>query len=371
MSAGILGMGLWVPDTVRRNDAWPESFVRAFAERCDERRERDFTDVTRGATARPYEELFARHAAKYDDDPFKGAVERRVASSDVPTSQGDALAAMRALEDAGVDPKDVDLVLSSALVPDQLVPSNGPFIQAHLGCVNAAAIGVESYCSAALSQLDLASALVDCGRARLVLCVQSHQIGRINDLELPMSPIFGDGSTAFVVGRLAENRGVVTMVRGGDGALAAAVTHTYRATPGARWWLDATGPVCPGTGDFAAARTIADNVLAYGIESIKAACAQADLPLDAVAAFATIQPLVWYQAALADGLGVSLERFPTTHARYAHLGGAGVVANLIEARNLGLLSDGAPVVLYAHGAGITRFAAVVRWSESLSCSTTR
>jgi 3-oxoacyl-[acyl-carrier-protein] synthase III len=87
------------------------------------------------------------------------------------------------------------------------------------------------------------------------------------------------------------------------------------------------------------------------------------LPLDAVRAFITMQPMVWYQPALADALGVPPERLPSTYTTYAHIGGCAVVANLIEARARGLLADGVPVVLYAHGAGITRYAALVRWSS--------
>jgi 3-oxoacyl-[acyl-carrier-protein] synthase-3 len=363
MQAGIVGLGLWVPDRIRRNDEWPESFVSAFHEKRDERRREDFTDVARNSTPRPHDDLFRRHSAPYEDDPFKGATERRFAGPEEPTARGDAAAASRALEDAVVAPRDIDLIMSSALVPDQLVPSNGSFVQEQLGCVNAAAIGVESYCSAALSQLDLAAALVACGRARFVLCVQSHQIGRVNDLELPTSPIFGDASTAFVVGQVPEGRGLSTMVRGGDGSLRNAVTLAYRRNPAARWWCDAEGPVSPGSNDWIASRALTDNVLAYGIDTIRDVCGKAELPLDAVAAFATVQPLVWYQAALADGLGVSAARIPSTYGRYAHVGGAGVIANLIEARQLGMLTDRAPVVLFAMGAGLTRFAAVLRWHE--------
>ena len=85
------------------------------------------------------------------------------------------------------------------------------------------------------------------------------------------------------------------------------------------------------------------------------------MPLDAIAAIATIQPLVWYTAAVADGLGISGHRVPSTYTRFAHIGGAGVIANLIEARRSGLLYDGAPVVLYAHGAGVTRYGGLLRW----------
>ncbi len=359
--AGIVGMGLWIPESIRRNDAWPESFVRAFQQQRDARRSHDFTDIERTSSDRPYDELFVRHAGPYDDDPFKGATKRHVADSGVPTVHGDAAACRLALADGGLNAGDIDLLLSSAVVQDLLAPSNGPAIQHLVGCVRAPGIGVEAYCASTLAQLDLASGLVESGRARFVLCVVSHQLARINDLELPSSPIFGDGSAAFVVGRVPEGRGLVRMVRGGDGSLHGAVTHAFKNTPGATWWLDATGPIVPGINDLTAAKKITRNALAYPIDTIRELCAAVDMRTSEIAALATIQPLPWYQAALADGLAIAPERVPSTFSEYAHLGGAGVIANLLEARRRGFLVDGAKVVLYAHGAGITRYAAMLRW----------
>ena len=360
--AGIVGMGLWVPDEIRYNLAWPLSFVEAFDEKRQERTERDFTNVDRRPAPRPYEDLFLRHAGPHAADPFKSATVRRIASPDVPTVEGDTIAARRALEDAAVDPHDVDRILSSAIVPDRLAPSNGAGIQHLLGCKNAPGIGVEGFCSSAVAQLDLAAALVESGRARFVLCIQSHQIARANDLEDPSSPIFGDGTSAFLVGAVPSDRGLVHLTCDGDGSLAGAVTWRYKATPNVAWWANAVGPICPGTDDPAAVRLVADNSLAWPIDTIKRLCEEASVPIDAVAAVATIQPFLWYAPAIAEGLGLPAERVPTTFATYAHLGGAGPIANLIEARRRGLLCDGAAVVLYAHGAGVTRYSALLRWS---------
>ena len=155
----------------------------------------DLTYVERKVThPRPYEELFQRHGSPYDDDPFKGAVERRVSPSDEPTAHGDAKAAGAALEDARIKPEQVDIILSSALVPDRMAPSNGPGDPRRLGCVNATALGVESFCSSAPAQLEIAAGLVESGRARFVLCVQSHIVNRANPIEYPSSPIFGDAA---------------------------------------------------------------------------------------------------------------------------------------------------------------------------------
>lgn len=361
--AGIVGLALWAPERARPNDAWPEAFHVGWNQRREERRERDFTHIEQTLAARPFDEVFVRHALPFDADPFKGATARRVADDDVPSAECDARALGAALEDACVAPEDVDLVLSAALVPDRLVPSNGPAVQHLAGCKNAAGIGLEAFCSSALAQLDVAAALVEAGRARFVACVQSHLIARINDLEEPVSPIFGDASTAFIVGQVPDDRGLLEMVRGGDGRLAGGVTHAFKLTPGAAWWRDARAPVTPGSDDPAAAREIAQNVLQYPVETILELTRRTGVPLDAVRVFATIQPMVWYQPALADALGVAPDRIPSTYPTYAHIGSCGVVANLLEARARNLLSDGAPVVLYAHGAGITRYAALLRWSS--------
>jgi 3-oxoacyl-[acyl-carrier-protein] synthase-3 len=360
--AGIVGMGLWLPPEVRRNDAWPRSFVEAFEQARAARAARDFTAFAAHSESRPFDDLYAKHALPHESDPFKGATERRVSCDELPTAECDTRAARLALEDAGVDPGDVDLVVSSALVPDRLTPSNGPAIQHLVGCKRAAGIGVEAVCSSALAQLELAAALVEAGRARNVLCVQSHHLTRANDLSVPFSPLFGDASGAFVVGRVPEQRGVVRVLRDGDGSLAGGITFAYKQTPGARWYRDAAGPVHPGTEDLAATKYIGENLLRLPIEAIRNLCEQERVPLDAVSAVAMFQPSVWYQTAVADGLGISPERVPSTYARLAHIGAAGVVANLLEARSRGLLRDCAPVVLYAHGAGMTRYVALLRWS---------
>lgn len=360
--AGIIGMGLWTPERVRKNDAWPEAFVREFRRHTEGRKNQDFTHIEKKSEARPYDDLYDKHAGPYDSDPFKGAIERRVAPDDLPTAECDARAVALALKDARLEPRDVDLVLSSALVPDRIIPSNGPAIQHLAGCSNAAGVGVEAACSSALVQLELAAALVESGRARHVLCVQSHQIARALPLHLPFSPIFGDGSGAFVIGPVREGRGVAQILRAGEGALAGAVTWNYPGRPSTDWWRDVQGGVQPGSDDPNGARYIARNVVAFAVDTIRELCEKARVPLDAVAAIAMIQPLIWYQPAVAEGLGVAGSRVPSSYARFAHLGAAGVVANLIEARRRGLLHDGAPVVLYAHGAGLTRYAALVHWA---------
>ena len=362
MKAGIVGLGMWVPDEVRRNADWPDSFASAFNNR-GQRLRADFSVIDKHREARPYNDLYMRHAASYAEDPFKGAIRRRIAPVDQPAVVGDSIAVKRALAYARVDPNQVNLVLSAALVPDRITPSNGLEVAYLADCTNAAGMSVDSVCSSAVSQLDIATALVESGRARFVACVQSHQIGRINHMNHPASPLFGDASAAFLVGPVADDRGIVGVVRGGDGSLAGAITFGYRDNPAAKWWRDASGAVEHGSEDIDSAHRIGNNLLGYPLDTIAELCEATKFDIREAAAICMIQPVSWFQAAVAEGLGVSADRVPSTHAEYAHIGAAGVTANLIEARQRNLLYDGAPVILYAHGAGLTRFAVLLRWAE--------
>ncbi len=361
--AGIVGIGFWAPSTVRRNDAWSEEFVRGFHEHREARRKTDFTDHGQRSATRAYDELYAKHVRPYDADPFKGAVERRVADPAIPGARGDTVAAGRALEDAGVGAEAVDLVMSSAIPQDKLCPSNAPAVAQALGCKDVATLGLETYCASPVAQLDLAAALVESGRARYVLCVSSHQMARINDLRLPASPVFGDASSAFLVGEVPENRGVMHVLRGGDPSLRDGVALAVLERPDNVWWKGVPGPVVPGSDDLSAAKHVGQNLLRYPIDTLRELLESAKVPVDAVGVLSMIQPSTWFQAAVAEGLGIQASRVPSTYADFAHIGGCAIAANLLEARRAGLLNDGTVVAVYGHGAGFTRYAALLRWHE--------
>jgi 3-oxoacyl-[acyl-carrier-protein] synthase III len=81
---------------------------------------------------------------------------------------------------------------------------------------------------------------------------------------------------------------------------------------------------------------------------------------DKVQVLVSIQPRRWIPKAIAEALGASWY-VPQTFDELAHLGGCGLIANLIHASNTGVLKPGTSIVLYAQGAGFTRAAALLRW----------
>lgn len=352
MNATIRGLGAWVPDEVRGNDAWP----RAFHEQLESRTKKDISRIEPAADA--IGAIMMRHAAKNGEDPFRGTARRHVAPTSVSPSDAESFAATRALEDAGVDPRDVDLVLSHSLVPDRLTPPNAPLVAMKTGCTRAAAFGLDAVCASAVAQLVLGAAMIESGRAKFVLAVQSHLVFRTLDLLEPSSVFLGDAATAMVLGPAREGRGLVAHVARADGSLHGAVTWTREGAPSP--WYEG-GRMHPGSDDRDAVKRMSGQLLHLGVETCMELFDRARVRTEEIAAIASIQPTSWYTAALAEALSLPPDRVPSTYPQVAHIGAAGVVANLLEARSRGLLEDGALVALYAHGAGANRTGALVRW----------
>ena len=73
------------------------------------------------------------------------------------------------------------------------------------------------------------------------------------------------------------------------------------------------------------------------------------------------QPRKWFPAAVAESVGMSAEKAQDMFDELAHIGGCGIVVNLLEARNRGMRRPGSRALLYGMGAGITRAAAILDW----------
>src|SRR6266513_67483 len=95
-----------------------------------------------------------------------GIKQRRKAAPGEYTSQFAVRAALQAIERAGIDPLEIDLVLCAIVTPEQILPSTGCIIQAELGANKAAAMDVVAACSGFLYGLSLADSMIKTGQSR-------------------------------------------------------------------------------------------------------------------------------------------------------------------------------------------------------------
>lgn len=146
-----------------------------------------------------------------------GMRERRIAAKEEFTSTLGAKAAKAAIESAGIDSDEVDLILVATLTPDYMFPSTACLIQSELG-IEAAAFDIQAACSGYIYGLSLAKAYVESGLYNNVLLVASEKLSSIVDYEdRSTCVLFGDGAAACVVSSEGKGLALGDVVLGSDG----------------------------------------------------------------------------------------------------------------------------------------------------------
>lgn len=129
-----------------------------------------------------------------------GIRERRFADLGETSASLGALAARIALDTAGLEPADIDLIICATVTPDLMCPANACLIQADLGCRPVPAFDVSAACSGFLYALSVASQFLRTGAAKHALVVGAEVLSRTIDFKDRNSCIlFGDGAGAVVL----------------------------------------------------------------------------------------------------------------------------------------------------------------------------
>jgi 3-oxoacyl-[acyl-carrier-protein] synthase-3 len=258
-----------------------------------------------------------------------------------------ALAAGRgALEEAGVEPEDLDLVLVATVAPDDLLPNTAPLVARELGAHKAGAMDVGAACTGYLSALSLAAAQIECGRCDHVLVIGADVLSRFVDkTDRGTAALFADGAGASVV----------SPADGGPGRIGHIALHADAA----------------GADSIRAARE--DQIIhMQGHDTFKAAVhrlsestveavERAGLELDDIGLFVFHQANARILAAVGEKLGLDPERVIDCIDRYGNTSSGTLPIALADARERDLLAPGMNVVLAAFGAGFTWGAGVIQW----------
>lgn len=369
MKATILGVGEWRPATKRQNADWPAEVVQAWqarpkgagAEPPKTDRAVDGTALTDAPNLEAADRLSMIGFMRDMEDPFLFARERHVADDSTTAAMAGSYAARAALADAGVDPLAIDVVMSWDAIPDRPGCPAAPKLAELAGATNAHAFDIQQACASVVSSLDLAAALIESGRARHVLLTQTHLGFRCCGFEAPISANVGDIGTAIVVGP-SERSGILATRLHSDGrfqngVLLARGKDDETDTP----WFKAGGPFVFGTKDRALAQIMMKDTVKMGALTIREACEKQRVDPKTLDVICAPHPRGWIPGAIAETLGVAAERAPHTYETTGHVGGCGVVSNLLEARRRGMLHDGMLVAVYAQGQGMTRGASLLTW----------
>ena len=273
-----------------------------------------------------------------------GIKSRRRALPDEKLTDYAVFAGRRALSDAGVDPRDVDLVLVATMTPDDITPNAAPVVANALGADGAGAVDIGAACTGWLAALRLAAGQVETGRADRVLVIGAELLTRITNFDDPKTAmLFGDGAGAVVLGPDGDGD-IGPIVMAADGSLADRITASHDKRV-----LEMDGH---STYQVAVKRLS---------EATVSAVARAGLELDDVDLFVYHQANGRIIKAVGDRLDLEPARVADYVAHMANTSAASIPLTLSLLREDGRLRPGQKVLLAAIGAGFTWGAGVIEW----------
>lgn len=283
---------------------------------------------------------------------------RRLAESGAATSDLCVEAARRALEDAGVDASDLDIVVVGTCTPDMPLPSTACFLQMKIGATRAFALDLNAACSGFLYSLATADALIRAGRGKTALVVGGEILSSVTDYtDRGTCILFGDGAGAAVLAECPDGQGVLSCHLHSDGNLWELI-HA----PGG-------GTVHPWGPEVAenrmhAIRMAGNETFKHAVtkmaEVAQEALGQNGVSVSDLALFVPHQANMRIINAVGKRLGIPAEKVFVNLEKYGNTSAASVPIALAEAREQGRIGPGDLVLLAAFGAGLTWGAALVR-----------
>ena len=288
-----------------------------------------------------------------------GIKERRFAGEGEFTSTMSAKAARRALERAGLSPRDIDFIIVATASPDYLFPSTAALIQNDLGANRAGVIDLEAACTGFLYGLAVARGLIIAGTARTVLLVGAETLSRFLDFgDRGTSVLFGDGAGAVVIEASNASVGIESAVLRADGSKADLLL------------LPGGGSRHPVSGDsqknglhyikMAGAETFKLAVQMMSEAAVQA-IQEAGLRQEDIDLFVPHQANIRIIDAIAKRLKLPAEKVFVNIQKYGNTSAASIPIALCEAVEAGKVKRGDKLLLVAFGGGFTWGACVTEW----------
>lgn len=290
-----------------------------------------------------------------------GIRERHIAADGETASDMGVQAARRALEDAGLQPADIDLLIVATITPDMQMPAAACLIQHKLGIpTTAACFDLNAACTGFIYALDTACAMVQSGRYRKGLVIGVEKLSAIIDWQdRTTCVLFGDGAGAAVVGMSdVPGRGLIGTRLGtnGEGVDLLYISHggsTNPTTPESIARRDHCLRM-KGKEVFKQAVRVMDEAARDLLEQHQVRADQISLVIPHQANLRIIEAISQYLELPMDRFFVNLERYGNTSA-------ASIPIALDEARRSGRIGPGDLTLLVAFGAGLTYGSALIRW----------
>ncbi len=288
-----------------------------------------------------------------------GIKERRIADEKTATSDLATEAAKKALEQAGIQPEDLDLILVGTVTPDMPFPSTACFVQNNLGAKNAAAFDINAACPGLLYNIQIAEPFIQTGKYKYILVIGAETLSKIVDWEdRGTCVLFADGAGAFVLGPVEQGKGILSSYMKSDGSL-----NDLLFMPGG----GSRNPATHETIDkkMHHIKMAGNNVFKHAVKNMtqatKITLKEADITSDQVTWLIPHQANIRIIEAVGKKLKIPRERVYVNIHKYGNTSAATIGIALDEGIRNGKIKEGDIIVLTSFGAGFTWASIVIRW----------
>lgn len=318
MSAVICGTGSYAPEYIMDNDR-----IAELVETND--------DWIRERTG-----IRRRHIAKTETTTFM-AVE----------------AAKGAVENAGISPEEIDLIITATLSSDVILPCTACEVQKEIGAKNAAAFDINAACSGFVIACNMAEAFFAAGQYRTALIVAAESLSRLTDWsDRNTCILFGDGAGAAVL-KNAPGKHFLSVTHS-DGEKGWALTCKNRLAVeesgfGREFYIDMNG----------------QEIFKFAVrkvpELIREVLRKNEVKQEEIDWFVVHQANCRILEAVARHIGEPSWKFPMNLQNYGNTSSASIPLLLDEINRQGKLKKGDKILLAGFGAGLTWSGNILEW----------
>lgn len=311
MNAGIIGMGKYVPEKAIAN--------------------KDFEKVL-----------------DTSDEWIRSrtGIENRFIAENEETSDLAYKAAVQAIENAGITPNQIGLIVVATVTQDQNFPSVACQIQERLGISGCGAMDVSAACSGFIYGTAIAKQFIESNNYEYVLVVGVEKLSKIVDWDdRNTAVLFGDGASAAVLGKVSEGRGILAFELGADG------------TGGKHLYLNPENHIAMN------GREVFKFAVRQMGESAVNVLEKAGLTKEDVDYLVPHQANIRIMEAARERLDLPEEKMSKTIQKYGNTSAASIGISIVEDLESGKIKDDDIVVLVGFGGGLTWGALALKWGK--------
>lgn len=273
-----------------------------------------------------------------------GIEERRIADDSIDTSDMAYESALKALDNAGIEAEDLDLILVATVTPDKPFPSVACMLQERLKASKAAAMDISAACAGFMYGIITAKQFIETGTYKNVLVVGVEKLSKITDWnDRNTAVLFGDGAGAAVIGQVSDGRGILSFELGADGTGA---KHLYQDE-----YIIMNG----------------HEVFKFAVRQMGESCInvldKAGLSKEDVDFLIPHQANIRIMEASRQRLELPVEKMSKTVDKYGNTSAASIPIALVEELEAGKIKDDDLLVMVGFGGGLTWGAIAMRWGR--------